>query len=179
MTVLALSHYIGMGSIGTGSGPGWLALGLIGFGLGWHWTWLAWSWLALDLVDSLGPGCLVGFGLGWLCRLACCWVALVGFGLGWLWSFFLGWSGRLWVEWAFCRVVFFCQAWLAWLAVSQLVYALSLGSFSFLDAQMLQSLHEISYTTRFFFSGGIWLFTCTRDCLSMLEDLKAVLISRG
>ena len=86
MTVLALSHYIGMGSIGTGSGPGWLALGLIGFGLGWHWTWLAWSWLALDLVDSLGPGCLVGLGLGWLWAGLALQAGLLLGCPGWLWA---------------------------------------------------------------------------------------------
>jgi len=111
LAVLSLSHYIGMGSIGTDSGPGWLALGLIGFGLGWHWTWLAWSWLALDLVDLLWarlPGWLwAGLAFaGW--RFAGLpWLALgwVGYGaFSWVGLVCYGWSGHFAGLFSFARL---------------------------------------------------------------------------
>ena len=110
-----------------------LALVLVSIGSGWHWSWLT----------CFGPGRLVGFGLGWLLQ--------AGFLLGSA-GLALGWVGYGWSE------LFAGLAWLVLVAVSHMVYAPSLGSFSSnsLMYRCLQSLHGISYT-RFFFSGRIQL----------------------
>ena len=180
-----------------------LALSWASSGLGWFWAGLVLSWVGFRL-GWLGLGWVglgwVGFGLGWLwtmqvgrvgsghqTRLT---LSRVDFGLGWLLSrWALCWDGFF-----FCWVGFACSVspialtlafsqYLCGLHASHiLVYAPSLFSrvppitsvYTF-----SQSSHGISCTTRFFFSQGIQFFNCTRDCLSMLGDLKAALISRG